>query len=197
MIRNIYSPVNNWLIKRYHSGSALGSIVFLVSVIHCHFWREMRRAQSCPRPLLHNLCEIVFNNENVQMKWRRPAVVYNGASAVSDKTPSKKASKDIQTQVQWLDSDFSDGGYRISKKHRAATHVEGWKPGPQGGYSGFQVTGRDRMEPKVKTPQKIPGLKINPQKISCWFCGNFSDAKVEAVEVLYTAGHHGTMQTIV
>ena len=41
------------------------------------------------------------------MKWRRPAVVYNGASVeVSDKTPSKKASKDIQIQVQWLDSDF-------------------------------------------------------------------------------------------
>ena len=41
------------------------------------------------------------------MKWRRPAVVYNGTSVeVSDKTPSKKASKDIQTKVQWLDSDF-------------------------------------------------------------------------------------------
>ena len=41
------------------------------------------------------------------MKWRRPAVNYNGTSVeVSDKTPSKKASKDIQTQVQWLDSDF-------------------------------------------------------------------------------------------
>lgn len=60
------------------------------------------------------------------MKRRRPAVVYNGTSKeVNDKTPSKKASKDIQTQVQWLDSDFSYGGYRISKKHRAATHVEG------------------------------------------------------------------------
>ena len=67
----------------------------------------MRHAQSCPWPLLHNLCQIVFNNENVQMKWRRPAVNYNGTSVeVSDKTPSKKASKDIQTQVQWLDSDF-------------------------------------------------------------------------------------------
>lgn len=67
----------------------------------------MRHAQSCPWPLLRNLCQIVFNNENVQMKWRRPAVVYNGASVeVSDKTPSKKASKDIQIQVQWLDSDF-------------------------------------------------------------------------------------------
>ena len=86
----------------------------------------MRHAQSCPWPLLHNLCQIVFNNENVQIKWRRPAVNYNGTSVeVSDKTPSKKASKDIQTQVQWLDSDFSDGGYRISKKHRAATHIEG------------------------------------------------------------------------
>ena len=78
-----------------------------MSVIYCQFWREMRHAQSCPWPLLHNLCKIVFNNENVQMKWRRPAVNYNGTSVeVSDKTPSKKASKDIQTQVQWLDSDF-------------------------------------------------------------------------------------------
>ena len=135
------------------------------------------------------------------MKWRRPAVVYNGASVVSDKTPSKKASKDIQTQVQWLDSDFSDGGYRISKKHRAATHVEGWKPGPQGGYSGFQVTGRDRMEPKVKTPKKSLDQKLTPKKSHADFVGIPVTVKpidwIEAVEVLYTAGHNGTMQTIV
>ena len=52
----------------------------------------------------------------------------------------------------------------------------------QGGVLGISSDGDDRMEPKVKTqknpylglpakPQKIPGPKINPQKISCRFCG--------------------------
>ena len=51
-----------------------------------------------------------------------------------------------------------------------------------GGVLGISSDGDDRMEPKVKTqknpylglpakPQKIPGPKINPQKISCRFCG--------------------------
>ena len=42
----------------------------------------------------------------------------------------------------------------------------------QGGWGvlGISSDGDDRMEPKVKTP-KIPGQKINPQKIPWRFCG--------------------------
>ena len=40
----------------------------------------------------------------------------------------------------------------------------------QGGYSGFQVTGMIEWSQKSK-PKKIPGPKINPQKIPCRFCG--------------------------
>ena len=51
----------------------------------------------------------------------------------------------------------------------------------QRGVLGISSDGDDRMEPKVKTqknpygfqqnPQKIPGPKINPQKIPCQFGG--------------------------
>ena len=40
----------------------------------------------------------------------------------------------------------------------------------QVGYSGFQVTGMIEWSQKSR-PKKIPGPKINPQKIPCRFCG--------------------------
>ena len=57
-----------------------------------------------------------------------------------------------------------------------------WQRCQPWGVLGISSDGDDRMEPKVKTqknpylglpakPQKIPGPKINPQKISCRFCG--------------------------
>ena len=63
-----------------------------------------------------------------------------------------------------------------SKKTRALS------PRGRGGVVlGISSDGDDRMEPKVKTqkkslglptkPQKIPGPKINPQKIPCRFGG--------------------------
>ena len=69
-------------------------------------------------------------------------------------------------------------------------------------------------------PKKIPGPKINPPKIPCFSEPHISNPQgtsernqkftrkkgipvtvkpidwIEAVEVLFTAGHHGTMQTI-
>ena len=66
-------------------------------------------------------------------------------------------------------------------------------PKPQGRYSGFQVTGMIKWSQKSR-PKKIPRASSKTQK-------NLVTVKpidwIEAIEVSYTDGHHGTMQTIV
>ena len=63
----------------------------------------------------------------------------------------------------------------------------------EGEYSGFQVTGMiewsQKSRPK-KTPRASSKTPKNPVMVKPidW---------IEAIEVLYTDGHHGTMQTIV
>ena len=56
---------------------------------------------------------------------------------------------------------------------------------------------QDQPEPHISNPQVTSGRNQKFTKAN----GNSSDGKavdwIEAVEVLYTAGHHGTMQTIV
>ena len=68
------------------------------------------------------------------------------------------------------------------------THVYSWQSPPPtlGGVVGISSDGDDRMEPKVKTQKNPLGFQQNPKK--------FLDQIL--VEVLYTAGHYGTMQTI-
>ena len=44
-----------------------------------------------------------------------------------------------------------------------------WSGSTPGGYSGFQVTGMIEWSQKSR-PKKLPGPKINPQKINCITC---------------------------
>ena len=83
--------------------------------------------------------------------------------------------------------------------------------GNPGGVLGISSDGDDQMESKVKTqknplgfqqnPKKSLDQKLTPKKSHVDFVGIPVTVKpidwIEAVEVLYTAGHHGTMQTIV
>ena len=87
-----------------------------------------------------------------------------------------------------------------------------FKPGGGGGgYSGFQVTvmieWSQKSRPKKihrvssKTQKKSLDHKLTPKKSHADLVGIPVTEKpvdcIEVVEVLYTAGHHGTMQTIV
>ena len=54
-------------------------------------------------------------------------------------------------------------------------------------FIGVEVEQETSAPPPEKNPGSAPGIPVTVKPIDL----------IEAVEVLYTAGHHGTMQTIV